>query len=317
MVKTSNDRALGSLSRCPLCEADSDEFRVVTKNGFRFSGEKAVICLVCGLVFLNPRTNRHALSEYYLGDSFSQEFRGGEVPDSAAIDYRHMRARRRWGFLKDVLPRTGRCLEIGCSSGNFLSILQAEGYQVFGIDPSTSYAQYAQRLGLEVVIGMFPEDLPKDYGRFDILAAFHVLEHVDDPLEVLRAMKEYSTDNGLLVLEYPDISMAVKRAKLLPTYFQKAHLYDFSLDTITDLLAIAGFQVYARFSDSEPPYDKNVLLVARAASPKEVSNWNTNRANSLHKSLKRKLAMHQNNGLRQVLRAVVIRTRQIMKHFIG
>lgn len=276
-------------SACPLCQAAPTLFQTITASGESFSHERAMLCSRCGLVFLNPRMTDDALEEYYLSDTFSKDLRGGSAPDAEAIAYRDMRALRRWRFLETSMPKKASCLEIGCSSGNFLSILRQANYNVTGIDPSTGYAQYAKSQGLNVFVGNFPHDLPGDT-RYEVIAMFHVLEHVQHPLEMLRAIRERLTDDGYFILEYPDIGLAAKRFFLAPTYFQKSHLYDFTQETINALLAMAGFSVQQVFYEEKtPPYDRNVLLIARPVPVQATIEWQEDRARRLHHSLLRKI----------------------------
>lgn len=305
----SGDR-LTTFSACPLCQSIAGHFREITAQGEHFSGEVATICLRCGLVFLNPRLSDRALDDYYRSNAFSQDVRGASTPNAAAIAYRDMRAQRRWNFLKEALPASAACLEIGCSSGNFLNILAKNGYTVTGIDPSDGYAAYARNTGLNVISGNFPENLP-DGLHYDVIFVFHVLEHVANPLGMLQAIRQHLNTDGYFVLEYPDIALAAQRLFLPPTYFHKAHLYDFSLVALTALLAQAGFVVDQVFYEiKEMPYDRNVLLVARTATPHGADEWQSAQANNLHNALRRKLARyHRLRFLRPLWRLTRGRTK--------
>ena len=46
----------------------------------------------------------------------------------------------------------GRMLEIGCASGNYLHEMAQKGWQVYGIEPSSSAAQNAQELGIVYIM---------------------------------------------------------------------------------------------------------------------------------------------------------------------
>ena len=282
-----------TLAECPLCETSSDQFALVTEEGDRFSGEKAVLCKNCGLVFLNPRMSDAAITEYYLSNTFSEEVRGSSTPTAEALDYRDMRAQRRWRFLKDVLPTSQkRCLEIGSSSGNFLRILKNHGYDVTGIDPSAGFAEYARSQGMNSLVGNFPDDLPDDT-PFDMIFMFHVLEHVVDPLAMLKSIRRYLKDDGRFILEYPDVALASQRFFLSPTYFQKAHLYDFSEETLAVYFARAGFEIeHTFFEEKVNPYDRNVLLVVKASQPHEPEQWSSSHAADLYARLRQKISMY-------------------------
>lgn len=257
---------------CPVCGTGFGSRRVLTERGARFDGERAVICLECGLVFLDRRLTPEALERYYRSDTFSNEVRGAPRPTQEALAYRDMRAERRWRLMKDLLPSTGRCLEIGCGAGNFLRILEDAGYDAVGVDPSVGYVEYARESGLHAVAGLFPEALPNQ-GPFDLVFTFHVLEHVPDPAAMLREARDRVAPGGMFVIEYPDVELAARRWILPHTYFERAHLFDFSEETLGVLLARAGFKVRGVvYEEKVRPYDRNVLLVCDPVEPRPVPN---------------------------------------------
>ncbi len=254
---------------CPLCGAGEERFRPVARGGEGFSAERAVACLSCGLVFLNPRLSAAALRDYYLGDGFSRDFRGGATPSDEDLERRGERARRRWDLLRGNLPPAGDALEIGCGAGSFLSLLKRAGWRVRGIDPSTGYAESARSRGLDVTVGNFPDDLP-GRERYRLISVFHVLEHVPDPVSFLSAVRERLADDGLLLLEYPDLERAIGRRSFHETYFQRSHLYDFTLPVLTRMLAGAGLKVRGAVHDRERARRKNALLLVARGEPKAV-----------------------------------------------
>jgi SAM-dependent methyltransferase len=248
-----------------------------------------VLCGRCGLVFLDPRLATAALARYYRSDTFSREVRGEDRPSPAALAYRDLRARRRWRFLAGALPPTGRCLEVGCGAGNFLALLRDAGHEVVGIDPSTGYARHARERGLDVIAGHFPGDLPRG-APFDVAFAFHVLEHVSDPLAFLAAVRARLRPSGLFALEYPDVALAARRRFLPHSYFERAHLFDFSERTLAAFLARAGFRVgRAWYEERVKPYDRNVLLLCEAAEAAEPPPWDPEGAERLARALRRRL----------------------------
>ena len=254
------------INECLICGYSN--FKFITKRGYHFSGEKVLLCTNCGLVFLTPRMTTEELEDFYQSNRFSKKFRGSEIPTLDMVRYREKRAKRRLMLLAEHLAELpeGPILEIGCSSGNFLRLLSNRGYEVFGIDPSKGFAEYAKKeYGLKVVSGMYPNDLPNEFnGPFAAVAAFHVLEHTSDPLYILKTGFKQLKKGGLLFLEIPDIERVVTHRKYIHhDYFQKSHLWDFSRSTITLLLKSCGFQVCDYFYEAEPPYDKNILIVAR------------------------------------------------------
>ena len=282
---------LERLDACPSCGAGTDDRTFLTERGERFDGERAVLCGRCSLVHLDPRLTAEALERYYAGDDFSREVRGSGRPTPEALAYRDMRARRRWRFVEERLPPEARVLEVGCGAGNFLELLVAAGHDATGIDPSTGYATDARERGLDVHAGRFPDDLPGD-DRYDVAVLFHVLEHVPEPVALLAALRERLRPRGMLLLEYPDVALAARRRFLPHTYFERAHLYDFTRETVADALARAGFRVEESFLEERvKPWDRNVLLLCRPAEPAEPETARPEAAATLARRLRSRLRL--------------------------
>src|SRR5262249_42287621 len=81
-----------------------------------------------------------------------------------------------------------RLLDVGCGTGWFLELAQESGYQVFGIELGKELAGFtAKRLGIEVWNRHLDEIDVSD--GFDVITMFDVIEHVVDPLKIMRAVK--------------------------------------------------------------------------------------------------------------------------------
>ena len=273
---------------CPLCEASPDRFKRITRAGNYRRGE-TTICMRCGLVFLNNRIQGAQLRAFYESDAFSVEYRGSASPTPEAIAYRDERALRRWQHIRKLTSKPASWLEIGCSSGNFLDILRSDGHKARGIDPSRGYATYARSRGMDVALGLFPDDMPAEWTDFDFVVTFHTIEHVEEPATLLTHARGLLRPEGHLVLEYPDISRAAARLRLAPSYFHTAHVFDFSLTTMEALLQRCGFEVVSVMADNVPAADKNVLLVARKTGAASAPSWDAQSARQLYAELRRKL----------------------------
>ena len=104
-----------------------------------------------------------------------------------------------------VVP-PGRVLDVGCSRGAFGQQLKrlCPSRAVFGIEP-TAAAEHAKARLDGVVKGWFPEDLPKEWGKFDVLCFNDVLEHVVDPWGMLRASAPVLAPGGVVVASIPNV----------------------------------------------------------------------------------------------------------------
>src|SRR5207247_6877452 len=97
----------------------------------------------------------------------------------------------------------GRYLDVGCGSGAALGVAQALGWRVAGIEMDTAAAEKARRFTEEIYVGDV-RSAPFDRASFDVVTAFHVLEHVPDPVAVVRHMLEWLAAEGLVIVEVPN-----------------------------------------------------------------------------------------------------------------
>lgn len=121
----------------------------------------------------------------------------------------HWWFRGRRAVLRDVLkahlpegPR--RILDVGCGTGGMLELLQEFG-TVEGLEFSEeAIALCKSRLGESVNIrrGRIPDDIPGT-GEFDVVTAFDVLEHLDEPLAALHGIRTALRPGGVFVCAVP------------------------------------------------------------------------------------------------------------------
>ncbi|MBL8770516.1 MAG: class I SAM-dependent methyltransferase [Phenylobacterium sp.] len=101
------------------------------------------------------------------------------------------------------LPRPARILEVGCGTGGNLELLKAFG-DVQAIEPDAESRAYAaERSGVTVQGGLLPAGLPDLGGPFDLIAAFDVIEHVDDDAGAVAALAARLKPGGALVTTVP------------------------------------------------------------------------------------------------------------------
>jgi len=139
------------------------------------------------------------------------------------------------------------------------------GFKVLGVEHGEESKSLIERqFGLPVRTGGI-EALDGDR-QFDVITMFHVLEHVADPARTLRNLKDRLTDDGLLVIEVPNIESWGFR------WFGKGwrgldlprHVTHFSPQTLTGLLRRTGFEPVSvrRFTFRNSP-----ALIASSITP--------------------------------------------------
>ena len=101
------------------------------------------------------------------------------------------------------LPRQARILEIGCGTGHNLPMLASFGtVDAIEIDPAARDIA-SQRLGKPVGAAPLPSltDVPK--GQYDLIAVLDVVEHIEDDIAALRAMRERLAPGGRILITVP------------------------------------------------------------------------------------------------------------------
>jgi len=96
-------------------------------------------------------------------------------------------------------PKEAAILDVGCGSGHLLLDLQNLGFRCLaGVDPYLE-SQLDYQGGLTV----YKKTLDQFEGRFDVIMLHHAYEHMDNPLEVLKALSRLLNPDGTIILRIP------------------------------------------------------------------------------------------------------------------
>jgi SAM-dependent methyltransferase len=172
--------------------------------------------------------------------NYRLDYKGVYIPKLKHV-YRAGRvALDRYRRQESCFPKGISLLDIGSGGGEFLYLMTKQGLKATGVEPNTGYAEYSrQTLGLNVLVG-FAQDLDLKEESFDVITIWHVLEHLEDPADVLKHLAKLLKANGKIVIEVPNIESIAQAPK---STFHLAHLYNFSKHTLSAILAKNGFKV--------------------------------------------------------------------------
>lgn len=219
---------------CPVCHT---VVAAITPEVVSDTGYALVRCGDCGVLFTDART---APPPEELYPPFEQSASPG-----AAVAAR--KATR--GFLgrRVAIARkaasTGRSLDFGAGSGAFARAMAASGYTSVGLEPF-SLGATVEEPNLQLVQGPLATHAAT-LGRFDVITMWHVLEHLDDPVPVLRQLAGLLTPMGALVICVPNERSWQRRA-FPRSWFHldpPRHLIHFDDATLRATLERAGLVV--------------------------------------------------------------------------
>jgi SAM-dependent methyltransferase len=144
-----------------------------------------------------------------------------------------------------------RVLEFGCAAGHVTKVLVEQNCRVTGVERDAIAASGASRFAERVVVGDIEADEvwgELDDHTFDVLMFGDVLEHMRDPLAVLRRGVPLLAAGGVVVTSIPNVAHGDLRMALLGGHFDygpwglldRTHLRLFTYETMLDLLHQAG-----------------------------------------------------------------------------
>lgn len=198
------------------------------------------ICRRCGLIF-NAAGIRGGTRRFYNKTYSLMRFK-----DNAAI--RHFSATRqitqaektREVFFRLLsLKKKGRLLEVGAGKGDFLRCCREElsGWSITVLEPGESFSSLADGLrGVDAYRSDY-KDYDIEKGGYDIIVALGVLEHVENPLDMLQWVHRGLNDGGILFLRVPNFE------KNPNDLFCVDHLSKITVATLYGLARKAGFAV--------------------------------------------------------------------------
>jgi SAM-dependent methyltransferase len=105
--------------------------------------------------------------------------------------------------LSILKKRNPMVMDVGCGNGAFLDLVTRLGAKTYGTEINEASADEAAKRGHKIFRCLL-EDVPNDIGMFDFISMFQVLEHVPDPLQVVKTALEMISPGGQLLLAVPN-----------------------------------------------------------------------------------------------------------------
>lgn len=146
-----------------------------------------------------------------------------------------------------VRAKKPRLLDVGSSVGCVIESALQRGWDAVGIDVSASAVEFCRKRNLPCRL-VHGSSLPFPDASFDVLTAWHVIEHVDDVQLTLAEWFRVLRPDGVLALETPDGSSPIVRLRgsSYRKFWAPEHTYTFTPSTLAEFMRRTGFEILHR-----------------------------------------------------------------------
>jgi SAM-dependent methyltransferase len=287
-----------NLMRCPICNNIGkavqglskdyilikliDYYAQIISTDLNISNYHLLRCQKCGLEYCSPMLPG--------GEAFYQWItsQDGYYPTT------------RWEWfvtidrIKNSQPSTDiSILEIGCGSGSFLELAKKiSSGDVVGLDTTLSSVENCLEKGLIVYcesVEVFLRSTNKRQYSFDYVVAFHCLEHVSEPKDLVVSMLKLLKSDGKIYLSTPYSPMSFEGIWFDPLNYPPHHLtrwnerayevlaqqldlhVNFIMPTASDILFRMLYALHLAWKGPSAPFSPKRVLLAALVNPLEAA----------------------------------------------
>lgn len=205
-------------------------------------------CVECGLVSTLPIPDKKTIVKHYRNNFNSGNyFSAREYSDYYMWIYNN--------FVEIILSelkkhgiksiKNFKVLDIGCFTGDFLSILKKKGAKVYGLELQSEAVEIARKKLKTKNIFSSPKDFKGPKGSFDLITLQGLIEHVEDPLELIKFCSSQIKKGGFIMIQTPNAGSLFSRLlkRYWPPYAPVEHIHFFDRKGLSSLLKTEGFEV--------------------------------------------------------------------------
>lgn len=220
--------------QCKICSGSKVVFYCKKDNACYY------ICKDCRSIFQHPLPSMSEMAEYA-----NSQYKDGSYSDYInARELKYLHFRQRLKQFKAIFPN-GRLLDVGCSCGYFMEVAMENGFDTHGIELSEVAISAAQPLTRQRIVRGSVNDLGVlQIGNFDLVTAFDILEHTEDPVKFLMQIKSILKKDGGVILSTPSTGHVLRyilRGRW-PMFQPMQHTMLFSSKSLSLAMNKAGFK---------------------------------------------------------------------------
>ncbi|MFA8451274.1 MAG: methyltransferase domain-containing protein [Bacteroidales bacterium] len=237
---------MDQIKNCPICKSKKIDLWMQTQDFF-LTGEdfQISICNECGFKFTNPRPDIKNLGGYYKSDAYISHSNSNKGLINGIYQFvRQYTLAKKYQQITNY-KKSGKMLDIGCATGEFLNFHKDKGFEVVGVEPDQDARKQAEE---NYNIQVFDEEFlnQAEENSFDVISMWHVLEHVPDLELRVQQLSRLLKPDGLLIIAVPNINSwdAKKYGRHWAALDVPRHLYHFNQENIKQLFEQHSFELH-------------------------------------------------------------------------
>jgi SAM-dependent methyltransferase len=239
-VGNSTSQSLTFHRPCPICGSLRTR-TILALNDFQFFSDSATLpkrvdihqcmCLDCHAIYMNPCYSTYGFKVLFA--EAGQSYGSTEGRPLEQID---------WLEQRSLIQPGSRLLDVGCYDGSFLARLP-EYVQKLGVDIDAPAIERGQKQHADQEIEFFLGDFETfafSGAAPDTITMFHVLEHLPRPVQVLKKLRDISSQSTRLVVEVPILENG--KTNDINGFLSVQHMTHFSRASLDNCLKLAGWE---------------------------------------------------------------------------
>lgn len=222
---------------CAIC--GNNQVQVVAEKDRNGKPLINVMCVDCGLVWVDPQPSNENTEKFYSSE-YRKQYKGAFQPKPKHCYRETLRAIDRTTRFLSVYRDGMRVLDVGAGAGFFAYALKRKRISIDGIEPNEEYANYARyNLHLDTIRTGFLRDVTTE-NQYDLITINHVFEHLPNPRQAMTQMHKLLRKGGHVLMEVPNIEATYHAPNKI---FHVGHLYWYNPNTIQALALQLGFVI--------------------------------------------------------------------------
>lgn len=194
------------------------------------------------LLQTNPVPELHKLPDYYKSENYiSHTDTKKTFTDKAYHFVKQIALKQKVSLITNLNQGSGKLLDIGSGTGDFLATAKQNDWSVTGVEPSQEARTLSKKKGIlvsEELTGILENE-------FDVITLWHVLEHVPDLENYIQEISKRLKQSGTLIVAVPNFKSndAKHYKEFWAAYDVPRHLWHFSKTGIERLFSKHDFQL--------------------------------------------------------------------------